>query len=289
MKRVSLMTISVAIAILLGITLFGALSAQSGDMVYLPLVAVPGPTLAPFTPTFVATAPPTKTATATAVSPTATPTATALPPTKTLTPTATSTAIPTATTAPTPLAPQVSVKSSRFFTESGLVRIAGEVANTGLGSAYFVKIQAKFFDADSQLLAITDGYTVLGMTSPGMVNPFRLTLTNPPAAITQYQLNLTYQTEELLAYRPIAVISQQARDNFGVEVFGELRNDAENTVRPPQTAVTFYDADGHVIDVYSGFSSDDLAKGQSTAYLVQTFSQIGYSTYSVQAQSYLVP
>lgn len=261
----------VLFVIALSCVLFGVLHAQSGAMVYLPLAAAPG---SPFTPTFVATAPPTET-----------PTATIIPPTKTPTPTAT----PTATVVPTPLTPHVTIKSNRFFTKSSLVYVAGEVANTGLAPAYLVKIQAKFFDANSQLLAVTDGYTALEMTSPGAVNPFKLILTNPPAEIAQYQLNLSYQVDGLFAYRPITVVSQQVRDNFGVEVFGELRNDAERTVRSPKIAVTFYDMNHNVVDVYSGVNSGDLAKAESVVYSLQTFSQIEYNTYEVQAQSYLAP
>lgn len=261
----------VLFVIALSCVLFGVLHAQSGAMVYLPLAAAPG---SPFTPTFVATAPPTET-----------PTATIIPPTKTPTPTAT----PPATVVPTPLTPHVTIKSNRFFTKSSLVYVAGEVANTGLAPAYLVKIQAKFFDANSQLLAVTDGYTALEMTSPGAVNPFKLILTNPPAEIAQYQLNLSYQVDGLFAYRPITVVSQQVRDNFGVEVFGELRNDAERTVRSPKIAVTFYDMNHNVVDVYSGVNSGDLAKAESVVYSLQTFSQIEYNTYEVQAQSYLAP
>jgi hypothetical protein len=222
------------------------------------------------------------------VAPTPTATATFVPtafPTDTSTPTS----IPTPTATPTPILPTLSIKSDHIIRQPGFLYVVGEVLSMGAGSAYFVNIQAKFFDANNQLVATTDGYTVLTLTSSGMVNPFKLTLTNPPDTATQYQLGLTYQSNGSLDYRAITVLSQQVRDNFGVEVFGEVRNDAENTLRPPVVVVTFYDASGGVVDVYSTSINGDLAKGQTTTYTIQTFSQISYTSYKVQAQSYLVP
>jgi hypothetical protein len=167
--------------------------------------------------------------------------------------------------------------------------VVGEVWNGTAAAVYYVNIEARFYDANDQLVAVEDTYTSLTMTSPGQANPFKLLLFNAPTTIARYELALTYQSDGILDYRAITVLSQQTRDNNGVEVFGEIRNDAESTVRPPQVVVTFYDEIGHVLNTDTTFTSSDLATGQTAVYSIKTFEDIPYTSLSVQAQSYLVP
>lgn len=253
-----------------------------------PTTIVAPPTVTPsVTPS--PTNPPTATATPTA---TETPTAT-MTPTVTATPTATATptSTPTVTETPTaaPLPDIIFVKSSRSIIRDSTLYVVGEVSSGSAQPVYSTQIQAKFFDASHQLIAVEDAYTLLDMTSPSQSNPFQVILFNAPNSIADYELTLVYQNTGGLSYVPITVVSQQVRDNFGVEIFGELRNDSASTVSEPKIVVTFYDEAGNVVDVSYAYASTSLTVGQSIIYSVMTSRNISFSSFTVQAQSYLLP
>ncbi len=203
---------------------------------------------------------------------------------------------PVSITANTPVPPtdtallqSVLIKSSRGLAASTSYRIVGEIQNIATNPVYASYIQARFFDTNNQPVAVEGAYAVFDMTLPGQVNPFEIFLVNAPPIIDHYALSVTYENTGFLAYRTITVLSQQVQANPGVEIFGEVRNDTGNPVRPLSVAVTFYDAAGSVVDLGSTITAGDLADQQTTIYAIKTFRSINYANYSVQAQSYPVP
>lgn len=217
------------------------------------------------------------------------------------TPTATATSEPTATAtgepAPSPTATAtttppaaVTVRSHRNYSEGSFLYVVGEVLNGTGQSVYFAKIEARFYNAADQLVATESAFTSLTETEPSQRNPFKLLLSNPPADIARYELGVTWLDDGVLDYRPITVLSHQTRDNFGVEVFGEVRNDQPGEMRSARVAVAFYDAAGEVVDTDYGFpSSTTLAPGATSVYSVKTFSDIAFVSMAVQAEGYLAP
>jgi len=207
--------------------------------------------------------------------------------------TATPTVIPTPTlvpATPTPISPVVIIKSHRGFMESDSYYVVGEVANNTAATVYRPRIDVRFYDASNQLIAVETGYGILSRLPSGGKDPFSVILFDAPNNIARYELTLAHSDDGILDYRAITVLSQQVRDRFGVEVFGEVRNDTGATVRPAKLAVTFYDAAGNVTDVDYGYTSGDLAPGQTAIYSVATFDEdLVYDSYHVQAESYLVP
>lgn len=213
--------------------------------------------------------------------------------TNTPVPTATSTPVPTATSTPLPtgtsLPDTVFIKSHRSFVQSTSFYVVGEILNGTSAAIYSPRIEAKFFDAANHLVGVAADSASLYMTSNGLTNPFKVVLSNAPNSIVRYELVITYRTSSSLDYRYMTVLSQQVRDNSGIEVFGEIRNDNEMTVRYSKVVVTFYDSAGNVTDTDYTYTDGDLAQGQTTIYSINTFKDIDYSSYVVQAQSYLLP
>ncbi|CAN5587049.1 hypothetical protein BH10CHL1_BH10CHL1_27010 [soil metagenome] len=183
----------------------------------------------------------------------------------------------------------VVIKSSRGLAAATAYRIVGEIQNTATDPVYAVYVQARFFTTDNQPVAVEGAYTVFDMTLPGQVNPFEIFFENAPDSIDHYELSLTYEDTGFLAYQTINVLSQQARSDPSVEIFGEIRNETETLVRPLSIAVTFYDESGNVVDLGSTLTDGDLASQQTTPYAIKTFRTINYANYSVQAQSYPTP
>lgn len=276
-----LLLVPVSLALLLILGLFHTVTAQSdlNTTLYLPYVTKPEEQPTP-TPTSIAT--PTVTTGATQTS--SATTTSVQTQVATATPTNSPTQGPTATT---PVERSVRVVSSRSYVSSSTRYVVGEVINNLESPVYSVKLDARFYDANNQLVATEDGFVYLDETRPGQRNPFKLLLSNAPASIVRYDLQITYNTSGFLDYEPITVLSQQVRDNSGVEVFGEVRNDQVREQRSVEVAVTFYDAAGNVVDTDFGFPSNtSLAPGTTSPYQVRMFDSFTYDRFVVQAEGY---
>jgi hypothetical protein len=199
----------------------------------------------------------------------------------------------TATIQPTPTPPAtVRVVSSRSYTSIGDTRsVVGEVINGRTSTAYSVQVAATFYDAANTLVADEEGYALLTRMLPGQKAPFRILLSQAPPSIVRYELTVTWQNSSVLDYRPATILSQQVRDNFGPEIFGELRNDQTRPLRTILVAVAFYDAAGNVVDVDTGsIDATELAPGATSIYQVSTFKDdLTFTTYLVQAEGYFPP
>lgn len=212
----------------------------------------------------------------------------------TSTATATSGPTATATLEPTPTAippSTVAVRSHQSYPRGNALYVVGEVVNNLNRPVYFVNVEARFYNAANELVATQDTYAFLVKTEPDQRNPFRLLVSYPPADIDHYHLSvLSWQDSSVLDYRPITVLSEQTRDNFGVEVFGEVRNDQPGEMEAVRVAVTFYGAVDEVVNVeLDAPGSTTLAPGATSVYSVKAFNSINFTKISVQAQGYLVP
>lgn len=202
---------------------------------------------------------------------------------------------PTATPVPptpTPPAPSLHVTSYRMvYTTADSINVYGEVENTTTKPAYLVKVVGKFYDAAGNFVATDYTYTGLTKTEVGGHNPFNLYLGNAPAGITRVDLTLSSDSTSLLAYVPVTVLSQQTRDNFGLELFGEVRNDQSRQVRFAVVAVTFYDAGGKVYYTNNSYADvTTLNPGATSTYKISTFQDdLAGLNYTVQAQGYIAP
>ncbi|MCU0491036.1 MAG: FxLYD domain-containing protein [Chloroflexaceae bacterium] len=198
---------------------------------------------------------------------------------------------PSPTVAPTPAPSTVFVRSQRDFFVGNSLYIVGEVVNGTSSPVYFVKITARFFNASNQLIAVEDTFAYLTKTEPNQRNPFKMILSNAPRDISRTELTLEWLSTSILEYQAVTVLNQATRDNFGVEVFGEVRNDQSFQFSNVEVVVTFYDAGGGVIDTDFGFASSTiLAPGATSIYSIKTFErELNFASYVVQAQGYRTP
>jgi hypothetical protein len=260
--------------------------------VYLPLVMKAAvATTATTTSTATSTATPTPTATRTATStPTATSTAT---PTPTATRTATSTPTATSTATPTTNPLLIQVRSHRSFSVTAYgpsLYVVGEVENKSSSPIYYVVVMVKFYDAANQFVATASSDAYLRKTAPGQRNPFKVGLSNPPNDISRYEFILAWSTSSSY-YQPVTVLNQQTRDNGGIEVFGEVRNDQSHELSSVKVVVAFYDAAGEVVDTnYNYATVSTLTPGAISTYSVHTSydsnPSLVFSSLNVQAEGY---
>lgn len=209
-------------------------------------------------------------------------------PTSTLVPS--NTPVPTNTPAPsnTPMKPaRLDLLSSHgLFASSSFYYVVGELLNTGDYFAYDARVTARFYDTNNKLIAVEHGSGLLSRIDPGLRIPFRILLSNAPATIDHYELSVDFASSTLLDYRRIAIASREVRDNYGIEVFGEVRNEQPLKINNIKVAVTFYDNSGKVVYVDEQYQGFGLAPGGVRAYKVSTLRAVAFASYLVQSEGY---
>jgi hypothetical protein len=281
------MRYAIPIALALFLIVASRAAACEGNCVYLPLVIGGNGTGA------VATATPTSPlAPEASATPSSTPT---LSPTSTNTPTTTPTPTQTATNTPTPSptltpTPEITLSTSRVITSefSSTISIIGEVENqTAINLD--IELNVRFYEGDT-LVGVETGRTLLSRTFPGMNNPWRVIVFNPPAH-DRYEVSANWEeSSEFIIYEPVAVLSAGIRDNFGTEAFGEIENTTGNELMAVEAVVTFYDASGDVVFVEERSADPTtFAPGQGGTYQIPTARDLVHDDYLVQAQGYYIP
>jgi len=189
-------------------------------------------------------------------------------------------------------ADEVQVRSTRIQRYSGYWNIIGEVINPTASPVFFVEITARLLDAGGQLVAVEDTFATLTQVGPGRRSPFSVYIGNPPATAAAFTIAVTdVNSSSSLAYRDVTILNIQARDNFGLEVFGDVRNPEELEMRGVEVVATFYDLAGNVVDLENSFTSPStLAAGATGTYSLKTFNDnLATARVEVQAQGYLAP
>lgn len=163
--------------------------------------------------------------------------------------------------------------------------------NGASAAVYNVRIIGTFYDAANNTVAAAESVAILPMTEIELPNPFKLHLTSAPA-FSRYELNLVWDDFSIITYYPLSVLSQDAEEDKEAEtlkVVGEIHNDSASPVENIVLEVTFYDADGQVVNVYTGAPDESaLAPDQTSAYTIDVPDPgISFKRFWVQAQGAL--
>jgi hypothetical protein len=170
--------------------------------------------------------------------------------------------------------------------------LIGEVVNPTAEPLFSVELTAHFLDARGQQIAVEQTYATFSRIGPGQRSPFQLYYGDPSPRAAAFTLTISDRSaSSVLAYRDALVLSKGARDNFGVEIFGNVRNPEVLELRGVEVTATFYDLAGQVVDVASGYTSPaNVAPGATAPYALPTFDKgLTFARYEVRAQGYLAP
>lgn len=121
------------------------------------------------------------------------------------------TPFPPTTVPPTPSPSTVTVLSSRGYRSSSSYYVVADVANTTSNTLYYVQVEARFYNVNNQLMAVSDGLTFLRQTHPQQRNSFKIVLSNAPSDIAHYALSLSWNTSSGLQYPHYHAISECAQ------------------------------------------------------------------------------
>jgi len=150
---------------------------------------------------------------------------------------------------------------SSYVDQYGLLRVVGEVENTGDVTMESIHIAAKFYDLQGTTIA--EGYTfaVLSTLPPQTRTPFKVTLaTSSPDLISRihhYTLKATFKESETELTRTLLLLStNNYTDVYGLlHILGELWNNGTRISSYTEVVATCYDENGKVVAVNSALAS----------------------------------
>jgi hypothetical protein len=175
--------------------------------------------------------------------------------------------------------------SHRSFNDGATLAVVGEVINGSPAPVYGVTVIATFYDDAGNLVGATESATFLPQTLPTQANPFKLQLLNAPSAVNRYELTLRWNELSFASYDRATIIREEVRQENGVEILGDIRNDHRSQLSNLIVVATFYDESGAVVDVIPGRASvANLAPGATATFSVQSRQDIPYASYLVQVE-----
>lgn len=164
------------------------------------------------------------------------------------------------------------------------------MVNGAPAPVFNVQVIATFYDAGGQIVGANSGMALLPRTQTTQANPFKLQLSPPPSGATRYELSLTWDELTIATYDRATITREELKQETGVEIVGDVRNDHRSELRNLQAVATFYDANGVVVDVVAGsLGANSLAPGASTTFTIQTTRSFTFDRYLVQVEGMLLP
>jgi hypothetical protein len=180
----------------------------------------------------------------------------------------------------------------RSYSAGSDLVIVGEVINGSTSPVFGVTIIATFYDGAGNLVGATETPAFLPQTVRTQANPFKLNLSNAPATVQNYQLTLRWDEINVATFDRATITREEIRQENGIEIVGDIRNDHRSDLSNLVVVATFYDESGAVLDVIPGRASVATLPPDGTASFnvsVQTRQAIPYDSYLVQVEGTLFP
>jgi hypothetical protein len=178
--------------------------------------------------------------------------------------------------------------SHRSYREDGVLYVVGEVINGSTTPVFGVTVIATFHDTGGNLVGATESAAFLPQTQTTQANPFKLQLSNAPSNIASYELTLRWDEISVADFDRATIIKEEVKQENGIEILGEIRNDHRSDLQNLVVVATFYDESGAVLDVIRGRASIDTLPPAGTAtFSIQTRQAIRFDSYLVQIEGML--
>jgi hypothetical protein len=162
----------------------------------------------------------------------------------------------------------VVVSSTRSFSSGSFYHVVGEVVNNTPAPVWNILLTITLYDSSDGIILERDYLLLLNRTNPGQRTGFNefYALTDVED-VARYDVQVSdYNTEPLVEYQDLAVLSIQTEETFlGTRIYGEVRNDQQEQASSARIDIILYDTAGEVLDVTST-SLASLAAGATTSY-----------------------
>lgn len=187
----------------------------------------------------------------------------------------------------------VEIASTRVYAiHGGMLRIIGEVINRSGVTIYSPWVIGEWFDNEGNVIESGVGDIELHAIPPGTTSPFWFEVFDRPEAV-RYTFRIgevpTKPSPYFSPFVSFDVLSSQIRYVPWLEVFGEVTNQTQETLRHPRVLVTFYDAVGDIVEMKTETVANTYTfePGQTLEYTVKVYDQFSFDHYRIQTQGWL--
>ncbi len=154
----------------------------------------------------------------------------------------------------------------RFYT------IAGEIVHNMRNCIKSVNVTATFYDANSNVIGIAEGHSVMEILKPELRSPFIVywqPIGEPPA---NYELTLVYENTTETPINELRVVSHSNRtdENGYYIVEGDVLNVEWGTAIGPRLYCSYYDSEGKIIFISSAMISSKMGVGEKSYFMVSS-------------------
>jgi hypothetical protein len=176
---------------------------------------------------------------------------------------------------PVKASPQVNILSdSGFSSLPGEYQIVGEVKNVGDSTAWYVKINATYYDANNAVITTKLAYAELTALPPNRRTPFRIFLYDESLTATNvdhYALSVAYIELNRETQIGLRLLSHNSSgDSENLNVMGEIENAGTTTSTNTIVVATFYDSAGKVVAAdFASSVPQDIPSGQKAVFEVE--------------------
>ncbi len=187
-------------------------------------------------------------------------------------------ATPEPTTTPIPSKNVVAVNTSAFepFADSKSVYLVGEVRNETASIVQYVKITAILRDASGKIVDDNYAYSDIDKLTAGLISPFRIIFTNPPAW-TSYELTVTWSNTDKPPVELQVINPETFFDSSNAyHVRGTVRNQSSAQRTYVKIILTMYNSAGKVIgEEYDYTNPTTVEPGQEVLFDISAFAWAG--------------
>ncbi|MEM2942415.1 MAG: FxLYD domain-containing protein [Candidatus Bathyarchaeia archaeon] len=162
---------------------------------------------------------------------------------------------------------------SSYVDRYGLLRVVGEIENTGDADIESIRITANFYDLHGSIVAVGHTSAMLHTLPPQTRSPFKVTLAGSSpdliSRIDHYTLNATCQESKTKLARTLLLLSvSNYTDRYGLlHIVGELQNNGTRMSTFTEVIATCYDENSKVVAANSGLANpQNLDPGEKATF-----------------------
>jgi len=181
---------------------------------------------------------------------------------------------------------------SGYINDQGFFYVVGEVENVGDVPAGDIRVNATFYNAEGEEIAIASGSVKLETLLPARKAPFTLTLYSGNLSRQVYSYKLSIASFSMVESKPVGLEIVSNSSSYGYPVFrvsGIIKNIGDKGTTFVRVIATFYDESGKVVDALLNYSTPStLHPGETAPFeiVVNGTNSARIHHYILEAESY---
>jgi hypothetical protein len=170
------------------------------------------------------------------------------------------------------------------YNDGEMFYVVGEIVNNSETPISWLAVPTSLYNESDQIINVTIGFSMLEYIDTGEKGPFMAIFSDNWQDASYYVIQL-YAVPDTMPDRNIELVSYNVTyDQDTCTVSGKVKNSGTEDQDYANIAVSFFDADGNLIDAQWAFSNTDMPAGSTSTFNAYTAQCPGYDHAEVQVQ-----